>query len=115
MEQVDSYKYLGIIIDSKGSYRPQNEAIKRKGVATAITLKNLKNKTAGPNFKPFIQVLHAKLVPALTYGSESMRGRDTKTLDTTIAKAIRLIFNLPRYTSPAQIRLEFEIQKQDMA
>lgn len=115
LEEVQDYKYLGVIFDSRGNYTAQCEAIKKRGLMIAVALRNLKNKMSEPSFLPLIGVIQAKLISSITYGSEAMRGRDAGTLNGVIARALRMIYGLPGYTPPAQLRLEFGQQRQELA
>lgn len=62
-----------------------------------------------------VELIRAKLLPTITYGSEAQRGRDSKILVGVVAKVYRIIFGLPTRVSPAQIRLELGVQKQTLA
>lgn len=115
LDVVIEYRYLGVILDSKGSFKPQCEDIKKRGLMTAVSLRNLKNKITWPSLLPIIKVIEAKMIPSITYGSEAMRGRDAEMVDGTVARALRMIFGLPRYTSPTQMRLEFGLAKEELA
>lgn len=115
LEVIKEYKYLGIIFDRKGSFGQQKTMIKTRGTALAVSQKNIKLKIMGPDLTPLLEVLRAKLLPTITYGSECMSGRDETILDKVVSKSLQILFNLPQYTSPAQLRLEFGLQKQQVA
>lgn len=101
-------------LDTGGRFLAQKNSIRHKGLALATSLKTLSSKLTGPSILPLVEAVRAKLLPTITYGSEAQKGRDAKILHATVT-AYRVIFGLPKYTSPAQIRLEFGVQKQTFA
>lgn len=104
-----------MIINNRGTFNSQKETIKKRGNSIAAAIKSIKHKTIGPSPTPLLLVWQAKLIPVITYGSECLRGRDAAILDSTVSRAARIIFNLPKNVLPAQIRLEFGLQSQELA
>ena len=59
-------------------------------------------------------MVHAKLLPSLAYGSELMFCREAKQLNQLVAMIYKKLFRLPRFSSEAQIRLEFGLVDQTL-
>ena len=69
LEQVTNFKYLGIIINNKGSYKPciQDRAAKARRAAFVINQAISTNKNV--SVKVALKLLKQQIVPILTYGS----------------------------------------------
>lgn len=70
---------------------------------------------SGPSFKPLLAIVKAKLLPTLAYATEVQYGRKAAVFERMQIKTYKIVFGLPRNSSPAQIRLEFGFLQQRLA
>lgn len=112
IKEDSSYKYLGIVLRRGMSFNTQKGIIMAKAQTLTFAYKLLKQKLNCPSFSHLLKVMSSQLLPTLAYGLEIWHGRESETLNKLQTRVYKAVFNLPKCTSPAQIRLEFGLQNQ---
>ncbi|KAJ1164102.1 hypothetical protein NDU88_004548 [Pleurodeles waltl] len=89
VETVRNYKYLGVLLDSSGSFKPHLESLSRKSIPLAFSFNSVRKATGSSTYLPLLKVIEAKLIPTITYDSEVLRGRGDDHLDKMITKLFK--------------------------
>ena len=108
LEEVDSYKYLGEMINSKGNLAAHiKELEKKEQAATQIIMSETGNKEfKGIKMEAIWQLVDSIIIPILTYGAEGWDPSKTETqqIQTIMNNALKTILCLPKQT-PTSILL----------
>ncbi|KAJ1161577.1 hypothetical protein NDU88_002061 [Pleurodeles waltl] len=91
------------------------EYISWKSTSLAFVFNSVKKATGSSTYLPLLKVIQAKLIPTITYGSETLRSRGDDHLDQMITKLFKRLFSLPNYDSPAQVHLQLGLVRQSVA
>ena len=108
VEEVDSYKYLGVIFQKNGSFKKHVNELKDKGrkCLFSLILRNKEWRDLGPKLSLFLHVFDKILVPILDYGGEIWGIYDWEELERTHLFACKHILNVNMNTATDAIYVE---------
>ena len=112
VDEVSSYRYLGVILDSRASFKLHKESMSGKSSALSFAFAALVKKVNSPNMNHILEVMKHKLLPTIAYGSEIMLEGISSYIETLRIRSYKRVMQVPKSSSPAQLRLEFGLPKQ---
>lgn len=106
IEQVTSFRYLGIIFDEKGSWCHQIKNSIANAQRSSRAIISFFYRKGGQYVPAASQVFVAKILPQLMYGTQIFNCQKLKSLESVQTKFYRSLLGLPTCVSNTAIRLE---------
>jgi hypothetical protein len=111
LKQVKSYKYLGVILDSRGTFHEQSTHIITKATRASFMVNKLINKNYSPTPKIIKLLTNAIIRSVISYGIIFYipNNKTINILNNMLLQPLRYIGLLPRNSHKVSLALEFNI------
>ncbi|KAG1659508.1 hypothetical protein GQR58_022513 [Nymphon striatum] len=107
LELVTTFKYLGILFDTKMNFKPHFQSLVEKCKFSFNSMLNSDIQLSHLNFNHIQRLIDARLISIINYGANIWGFKRVDKLECLIFYCIKRIFHLPKSTSSKLLKFQF--------